>query len=326
MLSELDEIFTCDAFPRPRRAYHIRREINGKLKDSLNYILEILQEVIDPGLMKEAADRLQMLDVTQKIPASYYMLNYFFVKQIERENLPALQEALSVLNTLPYSCSDHLEIFYLEQYPPLLREILFELAVFEAINSPRLHETDRALFEKNRQILQQALALTQQVATEIYDEACAFLSSAVFLKGDYMKAGSSSHALGLMFVEQNFAPTVEEMIDIFVHEAAHQYLHALAFEDALVCNPPEERYEAPLRPEKRPLIGIYHAVFVLARIIFTFQRLLDSSISEVNKDFIKERGERYKLRYTLGLKTLREHARLTPQGQAIMDSLPQLVA
>ncbi len=52
-----------------------------------------------------------------------------------------------------------------------------------------------------------------------------------------------------------------------VHESSHLKLFYPYLDDEIVLNDPSQRFASPLRREPRPMNGIYHAAFVLARMI-----------------------------------------------------------
>ncbi|MBL6431916.1 MAG: hypothetical protein HPM95_15385 [Alphaproteobacteria bacterium] len=59
-----------------------------------------------------------------------------------------------------------------------------------------------------------------------------------------------------------------------MHEAAHGTLFAMSPVEFYVFNPENERYSSPLRLDPRPLDGIYHATFVLARMHIAMRELV----------------------------------------------------
>lgn len=62
-------------------------------------------------------------------------------------------------------------------------------------------------------------------------------------------------------------------IEHIVHETSHMHLNALMAKERIVLNDSTERFESPIRPDPRPMIGVFHAAFVTSRIV---QALLKS--------------------------------------------------
>lgn len=59
-----------------------------------------------------------------------------------------------------------------------------------------------------------------------------------------------------------------------VHESAHTLLFAIAREEPLVLNDPDETFGSPLRDDLRPMDGLFHAAFVSVREAMALDALL----------------------------------------------------
>ena len=62
------------------------------------------------------------------------------------------------------------------------------------------------------------------------------------------------------------------MVEALAHETAHALLYGLTGGAELTTNGSDERYPSPLRADLRPIEGIAHAAFVLARMVFALRR------------------------------------------------------
>lgn len=79
-------------------------------------------------------------------------------------------------------------------------------------------------------------------------------------------AGASAFdAWGAILVNAAYRSDRLHLAMTLVHESSHLKLFYAYLDDEIVLNPPEGRYASPLRREPRPMNGIYHAAFVLAR-------------------------------------------------------------
>jgi HEXXH motif-containing protein len=101
------------------------------------------------------------------------------------------------------------------------------------------------------------------------------------------------------------------------HEAAHLLLFGLMMGQPLTENDLEERHTSPLRQDPRPMEGVVHAAYVLARMSYALERLLDSgllSLDEQEKarlDLATHRGLFFDT-----LPVIMRHARLKPGGDS----------
>lgn len=110
------------------------------------------------------------------------------------------------------------------------------------------------------------------------------------------------------------------LAETLIHESAHALLFGLAGGEPLSSNDRAERYCSPLRSDLRPMEGIIHATYVLARMICGLQKVLRSrALSEVERDRTVAAVHRHRLRFIDGLKVIDAQANLTREGRAIFE-------
>lgn len=81
-------------------------------------------------------------------------------------------------------------------------------------------------------------------------------------------AGASAFpAWGAILVNPRSQVTDLDLVVTLIHESSHLKLFSAYLNDEIVLNDPNEVYSSPLRREARPMNGIYHAAFVLARMV-----------------------------------------------------------
>jgi hypothetical protein len=158
------------------------------------------------------------------------------------------------------------------------RRLLADDLVFEMEAIPHLR---RAGAEA---LLADGLDLIAAGAPELAAEVRALVHEVVLVTGQKETAGqvlggASSFALwGAVF--QNIDQRVDRlgMALSLTHEAAHLHLFGLADGGRLVENSDEERFASPLRRDPRPMEGIAHATFVLARLAYALRRFLAAGV------------------------------------------------
>ena len=112
-----------------------------------------------------------------------------------------------------------------------------------------------------------------------------------------------------------------------IHEHAHTVLFAHSPNEGVVSNHPDERYVSPLRSDARPMEGIFHQSFVLARMIYGMDLLRKSqSASQYELDFADMFIAYNVPRYNDAVESLHKHARFTPEGLEAMESSQAYVA
>ncbi len=102
-----------------------------------------------------------------------------------------------------------------------------------------------------------------------------------------------------------------------IHEASHLHLYAMMGEDPLVLNEESERFPSPLRADLRPMSGLFHAEFVLARIVRGLRKLCATSVNEGAALQLKHSEKLFRD----GYETVDRYAKLTESGLAIFHSM-----
>ena len=91
--------------------------------------------------------------------------------------------------------------------------------------------------------------------------------------------GASSYMLwGALILSVDDKKSDLEMMETLAHESGHSFLFGLTIDEPLTVNDEETLYSSPLREDKRPMDGIYHATFVSARMHYVIDEASKSSI------------------------------------------------
>jgi HEXXH motif-containing protein len=142
---------------------------------------------------------------------------------------------------------------------------------------------------------------------------------------------SAFAAWGAILVNPQANDTPRKLALTLIHESSHLKLFHAYLDDEVVLNDPNATYASPLRHEARPMNGIFHAAFVLARMILFSTDLLHSG----QTDAVLGQGEtarlRDDLRRSIGLfdeahGVIEAHGELTPRGSAILAEAVAAVA
>ena len=141
------------------------------------------------------------------------------------------------------------------------------------------------------------------------------------------QGASALRAFGATVLDVNSDQSVVDCASSLIHEEAHSTLYALSPMDGVVTNPDDERHSSPLRDDPRPLEGIFHATFVLARISFGMDAMLSSGqLASDERDAATEVVSNSRPLFFDGLTTLRRHANLTPAGDAALEAAETYMA
>jgi len=132
---------------------------------------------------------------------------------------------------------------------------------------------------------------------------------------------SSFHLWGAVFLNAHRHIGRVAMAEGLVHEAAHLLLFGEARGERVVENDDDERHVSPLRDDPRPLDGIAHATFVLARMAYAAEQMLASdSLTAPERADAEAALARNCEDYRDGAGVLARHARLTPDGARMLEA------
>lgn len=312
------------ALPVTGRAVALRREFNESLIKSIRYLIDVCVEVIPSDVFSQVIQKLDSLEPEMKLSGLLGVIHEDLLNAIEEENVEKVNQIGLRL------CEDN---YHVQQakiisfsslntyYSPLLRDKFSQITrkvSFDVLSSEE--------FGKAKTVIEKAIKLYKESFSDFFNEFEELVSEIILLKAEGIKAGSSFDTFGM--IHKNFLFNSEKITDAFdfiVHEQSHLYVYLLNKDDPIVLNP-HEMYDAPLRDEKRPLMGIYHAIFVISRIQHVLRDALASNvIPDEERAYCEERIEYFKNRFRLGFDILQQHAQMTPLGEALIRSANELV-
>lgn len=125
---------------------------------------------------------------------------------------------------------------------------------------------------------------------------------------------------GAVILNPARVPDRVTLVESLAHETAHALLFGLTLGADLTTNGPNARFASPLRPDPRPIEGIVHATFVLARMNYALEQLRTSSrLAQEERASIEAKLLRNRTHYASGLATVDAHARFSEEGAAIFE-------
>jgi hypothetical protein len=300
--------------------------MQARLAESLAHIFEQCAPHIefDEATGGALVDRMSSGErVDPALFASYFIL----VAAIEQGQMPEIERALrSLLDRARLPVSPPLRIrplnrneFSEEEERELRRSFISESLLDEQID----HLTGEAEAE-SRQKFKRALAILKEHAPAIHAELETQISEFIPARGLPARGiefdgCSSLERWGSILINAEMKKTDLELAETIAHEAAHNTLFALAPVDGVVENDDSERYSSPLRVDPRPMNGIYHATFVLARMCFAMREVAASPTSPTAlAEEARKLSEQSARLFLDGHKIVLEHAVLTHEGREIM--------
>jgi HEXXH motif-containing protein len=132
---------------------------------------------------------------------------------------------------------------------------------------------------------------------------------------------------GLVVLNPKYHVTALEVAEVLAHESGHALLFGMMQDQLLVLNPYSERYPSPLRPDLRPMDGIFHATFVSARMAMAMEGLaVGGGLAGAERDAALAAAARDRQNFAEGDSVLRSDGRLTDTGQRIITAARRWIA
>ncbi|QUJ69822.1 hypothetical protein KDD30_24225 (plasmid) [Photobacterium sp. GJ3] len=185
-------------------------------------------------------------------------------------------------------------------------------------------------YENTVTICELTLNNIEENIPELYKEINGLIDNIVIIESNGVNAGSYLNALGT-FIMRTFKPESEHwtrILEHIVHESAHNLLYHIWYQEPLITDD-DGLYYTPFRLDHRPLSGVYHAMYVLARTIFAFDMLLQNSvIREVEiKSHYNEANNNtpFKDKFFQTVKVIESSRKMTSFGNKLLDDCIQLV-
>lgn len=238
-----------------------------------------------------------------------------------------IEKVLAVLNSL-----EKLEKIYLEDSNPEITTCI-EIPWIQDTFNILQNATAKDLFEGYTSVtavheeeidtvngyINESISIIKKAYPRMFHELMVYVTHIISFKGSNLTGATSLNFYGAILLnsqEIDYSPLVY-YVDHIVHEASHLHLHSILLTDQLLLNSPDERYDAPLRTDKRPMLGLFHALFVLSRVTKAYKLCIQSG---VHKDFSK-RLPKVEESYLMTLSTVKKNAKFTKAGKEIFDNL-----
>ena len=177
-------------------------------------------------------------------------------------------------------------------------------------------------FARDRTRIEASLGLLERAIPDLAGEVRALAPEIVVVTsrgadGFEFHGASSFHLWGSILVNAEAHQTRLKLAEVIAHESGHALLHGAALGRPIVSNAPDQLYSSPLRHDPRPMEGIVHATYVLARMHFTMASLLASG--ELDRDEEKAAAEYmadFSGWYAEGLGVVQAHAEIHRRRRA----------
>jgi hypothetical protein len=315
-------------FPDPERAWRVDTQVRCKLADSLDAAYAAMD---DTALPRPALRDLSGAIRTQTTRPGVMALYGDLVPAIMAEDEAQLAV---VIDQLALPCW---------REPAAFRVVTLDDAVLgEGIaeryrnhiqddpeNPTSFNAVDGNALGAARLAIAEALLLLEAAAPLLRQEIAVLINEIVLVNGQAAAGELVFHGASSFFIWGALVLNLAEhgsrvkLIEGIVHEAGHCLLHGFAFGGALTVNANTERHASPLREDRRPMEGLVHAAYVLARMHLAMAALLQPELLTGGHITAAEQAEARRRclaaaqSFRAANETIAASAQFTPVGQAV---------
>ena len=319
--------------PDPRRAQQAVADMNRRLADSFRHIAEQARTHI-PIDEARLQPLLLDLDGIDRVRPEVFGIYNDMLAAVAADNANHLETLFKVLCDRPVRagrltiralCDNERRSGEVERIRRYAGTEAASITLFE----PTAQDVD---FSRKRLI--RALEILRISAPDCYQEFEAIVSEIILIASDPVleipdfQGVSIFELWGGIVINPSWRHETDfDVAEDLVHEATHELLFALSLDEPLVTNPSSDRFASPLRTDPRPMDGIFHATFVVARVHYALSCM---SAGDVMTDAEKERSRAilgdYRRRFRDSVALIREHGQLTDTGRQVLQGAEDYMA
>ena len=312
--------------PSADRGQAFDRRMRERLADTLNYVFG----QVGADLRVPPDESVATIDRILSSPQSPHTFGAYYDLIFALENGELELAYLLVKELLGRSSTDATVISSIDDRPAEERERYRRLFLsgMDYVVAP-----DQELMDAYRDRLDAAFVLLDAGFPEMAAEIRALLREIVVAAGpEDPKAltfdGASSYMMwGAILLNARGQKTVLDAAQALAHESGHNLLFGFSAAGPLVENSDDELFSSPLRTDLRPMDGVFHATYVVARMHLTLNRLLHSGILDqaqiesANADLVVHRRN-----FEIGDEVVRQGGRLTEAGAEAIEAAREYMA
>jgi HEXXH motif-containing protein len=309
-----------DFEPSARRGRALDQQMRVRVADTRDFVLGEVGEQLDV----DYADAERLVERVRSERQSFNLFGIYYEIVLALENEDVDRAKLLARELFGQRPAGRTAIGTIESRDPAQVERLRRLILSDLGTAT---EPGAALLESTRKRLDDAFALLDRGFPEMSAEIRELLSEIIIAAGpEDPKAltfdGASSYMLwGAMLLNGRGQNNVLDTAQALAHESGHNLLFGFCSSGPLVDNPDEELFSSPLRKDPRPMDGVFHATYVIARMHQTVSRLLDAGVlDEREREAAIADLAAHQRNFDAGDRVVRDGARLTPLGAEVIDA------
>jgi hypothetical protein len=300
--------------------------LRAHLADSLEYIgAEIAEPLgIDPDSVARLVQTIRGRQQSPHVFGAYFEL----VLAIENDDFEEARHLFEEL--LGHSPAEKLTIAPIGDRPPAesdrYRHMFLDDPALAAVPDPQLWSECRARIYSAFRLLDAGFP---EMAAEIRELLREIVVAAGPEDPKALTFDGASHFMlwGAILLNARGQKTVLDTAQALAHESGHNLLFGYCATQPLVENDDDELFASPLRIDPRPMDGIVHATYVIARMHQTLTRLLAAGVLDEDQTAAAKADlTAHERNFAAGDGVIREGGRLTEVGRGVLSGARDYMA
>lgn len=313
--------------PNKKNANLLFNDTCKKAKDSLMHLIDSAEA----GLNQDLSPIKNKLKDINKKPSPLFFLHHHLLKEaILSQSKKNVHNTLALLDCTKkerYEISQTIQFQILDEaeWTTECAKITQEPNKYNPCTREDIERDKGFLYEiKDRAI--NVLDIIKEYDQELYGEITEHLSVIILSAGEklvgplgYPLFGSTSlayHGALFMQIPYEYKFFDELILEHIVHECAHIHLNSILLNDDLIMNNPDELYKSSVRKDLRPLLGIYHALFVSYRVLGIFKKCQE----KFSSTYMKNQTKKVQLQFDGAFECIEKNAIFTPIGEKLFHN------
>jgi hypothetical protein len=307
--------------------YYLRRIYNQMFTKSLLSLINTAAR----GFKKEYVQLTTMVNILnpdEKFNPQLHAIHASLVNALKNNSVIEVSRLLvtlfQVLEHHPYAQVFGVSTITSESWEQDVLESLKEQNRNQYGKLPTIDLVDEDQIMKYSSLIAESLESLKKASPLFFKEFESYVTEIKLFNSDRLVGMTDPRLFGSVYIciPNNELPPSVYFCEHIIHETSHLHLNTLFAQDRLILNDPSERYTAPIRPDPRPMYGIFHATYVLSRMVRIFDQLARLFEGSSYKTCLTI----FKKQFINGYTTINCYGKLTERGQKILQSYSDIIA
>lgn len=298
-----------------------------KIKTSLNYLIKQCAEKLNYESMHINTCLWKINALKNTTPEIHYF-HHALQLAMRMQDVNKSKEMLEAIIKLISDTNDSIQSISVSSisdtsWENFITKEAIKLTLADCGKVAEIHQVNVIDINNAKDAVSASLCKIARYDSNMFDEINEHVNIIKLFQGKITMGLTDVRMLGAMFIRLprlNVDPVLY-FLEHIVHEASHMHLNCLMSVDPCILNSSDERFVSPLRSDLRPMLGVFHATFVSARVARTminlYQQVEDENLVQIIAESLDE--------VIRGLGEIERHAKLTECGNELLQGMKTIL-